>query len=131
MINIWKYRQIILCNLNYVVYDAICDIDIPVGLLENYSVRKDNIYKYDYNKSYIGTYVLNSPVHVIGYHLNSDKWYPIFEYNFHKIKGFVNTQFLHSYKKYMKRVKKRAILTLFLINGFDGNIINKIYNYIE
>lgn len=129
--NIWKYREIVLCNLNNVVYDAICERNVPNGLLEKYSIRKDNIYKYDYNKSYIGTYFFDSPVHVIGYHLNNDKWYPIFEYKFHKIKAFVNSQFLHSYRKYMKRVKKRAILTLFLVDGFDANIISNIYNYIE
>ena len=129
--NIWEYREIILCNLNNVVYDAICDRSVPDGLLEKYSIRKDNIYKYDHNKSYIGTYFFDSPVHIIGYHLNNDKWYPIFEYKFHKIKAFVNSQFIHSYKEYMKRVKKRAILTLFLVDGFDANIINNIYNYIE
>ena len=83
--NIWKYRQIILDNLKNVLYDSICERNIPKGLLKKYNIRQDIIYKYDQNKSYIGTYFFDSPVHIIGYHLNNDKWYPVFDNNYNKI----------------------------------------------
>jgi hypothetical protein len=128
--NIWKYRQIILDNFKNILYDSICERNIPNGLLKKYIIRKDNIYKYDINKSYINTYFFDSPVHIIGYHLSNDKWYPVFNGNYHKTRGYVNLQFFFNYSLYLKRVKKRAILTLFLVHGFDGNIIKNISKYL-
>ena len=80
--NIWKYRQIILDNFKNILYDSICERNIPEGLLKKYIIRRDNIYKYDENKSYINTYFFDSPIHIIGYHLNNDKWYPVFDNNY-------------------------------------------------
>ena len=128
--NIWKYRQIILDNFKNILYDSICERNIPEGLLKKYIIRRDNIYKYDENKSYINTYFFDSPIHIFGYHLNNDKWYPVFDNNYNKIRGYVNLQFFFKYNEYLKRVKKRAILTLFLVHGFDGNIIKNIRNYL-
>ena len=128
--NIWQYRQIVLDNFKNLLYDSICDRKIPDGLFNKFSIRHDDIYKYHENKSYIGTYFFDSPVHIIGYHLGNNKWYPIFDRHYSKIREIVNLQFFFKYKEYLKRVKKRAILTLFLVHGFDGNIIKNISNYL-
>ncbi len=128
--NIWKYRKIILANFKNILYDSICKRNIPKGLLKKYIIRRDDISKYDQNKSYINTYFFDFPIHVIGYHLNYDKWYPVFDNNYHKIRGYLNLQFFFKYKEYLKRVEKRAILTLFLVHGFDGNIIKNISNFL-
>lgn len=127
--NIYKYRHVVLDNFKNILYDSICERNIPNGLFEKYIIRKDNIYKYDVTKSYINTYFFDSPIHIIGYHLKH-KWYPVFNSNYHKQRGYVNLQLFFKYKEYLKRVKKRAILTLFLVHGFDGNIIKNISNYL-
>lgn len=128
--NICQYRKIVLNSFKNILFDSICERNVPNGVLTKYFIRKDNIYKYDINKSYINTYFCDFPVHVIGYHLNNDKWYPVFDSNYHKQRAYVNLQLFFKYKEYLKKVKKRAILTLFLVHGFDGNIIKNISNYI-
>lgn len=128
--NIWKYRKFVLDDFKNILFDCMCEINIPIGIFKKYIIRKDNINKYDVRKSYITSYFKNSPVHVIGYHLQNDKWYPIYETNYHKIKGHVNLQFFFKYKEYLKRVQIRTIISLFLIDGFDGNIINNISKFL-
>jgi len=98
--------------------------------LELRNIYKKNVYFYDIRKSYINTYFCDFPIHVIGYHLNNDKWYPVFDSNYHKQRAYVNLQLFFKYKEYLKKVKKRAILTLFLVHGFDANIIKNISNYL-
>jgi len=128
--NLWDYRKIVLDGFKNVLYDSICERRVPKGLLNKFTIRQDDIYKYNKNKSYIGTYFFDSPVHIIGYHLDNDKWYPIFDRHYSKIRDIVNLQFFFKYKEYLERIKKRAILTLFLIHGFDGNIITNIKKFI-
>jgi hypothetical protein len=128
--NIWKYRQIILNNFKNIYFDSICERKIPDGLYKKYIIRKDSINKYDDKYSYINSYFFNSAIHIIGYHLNTDKWYPIYNYEYNKKKEYVNIQFFFKYKEYLKRVQKRTLLSLFLIRGFDGNIIKNISDFL-
>ena len=128
--NIWCYRKIVLNNLKNILFDSICEREIPNNLFKKYIVRIDNIYKYNMNFSYINSYFYGSPIYVIGYHLKYDKWLPIFNKEFSQKKELVNLQFFFKYKEYLKRVQNRTIITLFLINGFDGNIINNIIKYV-
>jgi hypothetical protein len=128
--NIWQYRKIVLHDFKNILFDCICERKIPHGLLKKYIIRKDNIYKYDVYKSYINTYFFDSPIHVIGYHLENDKWYPVFNRHSSKIRELVNLQFFFKYSLYLKRVQKRAVLTLFLVHGFDGNIIKNISKFL-
>ena len=97
--NIWKYRKFILDDFKNILFDCICDIDIPIGIFKKYIIRKNNINKYDISLTYITSYFKNSPIYVIGYHLQNDKWYSIYDSKYHRIKGHLNLQFFFKYNE--------------------------------